>query len=100
VKEYKQNKTLRKLSSSISLRIYLIKVVAEKQRKAGKTIMAKENILYLNILNCNSIQMLQNKANIGGYLVTPVRAADISVIAMNKISLLILFDSRSMLYTE
>jgi len=33
-------------------------------------------------------------------LVTPVRAADISVIAMNKISLLILFDSRSMLYTE
>jgi hypothetical protein len=71
VKEYKQNKTLRKHSSSISLRIYLIKVVAEKQRKAGKTIMAKENILYLNILNCNSIQMLQNKANIGGYLVTP-----------------------------
>jgi hypothetical protein len=51
VKESKQNKTLRKLSSSISLRIYLIKVVTEKQRKAGKTTMAKENILYLNILN-------------------------------------------------
>jgi hypothetical protein len=50
-KEYEQKKTLRKHSSSISLRIYLIKVVAEKQRKAGKTIMAKENILYLNILN-------------------------------------------------